>query len=97
VGRIRQHYGTGRSSKHAALFDGKDFDLVVAENGTIADRLADQRARDGRDIGDRYRSGIGFVLADMRNVCRRPSSRTNVTRESNTTVWRSTGSGVPRT
>lgn len=27
-------------------FDGEDFNLVVAENGAIADRLADQRARD---------------------------------------------------
>jgi hypothetical protein len=56
--------GGGRNSNHAALFDGKDFDLAVAENGTIADRLADQRTRDGRYIGDRSRSGIGFVLAD---------------------------------
>src|SRR5271155_2257281 len=30
--------------------------------GSHADCLADESARDGRDVGDRSRSGIGFVL-----------------------------------
>jgi hypothetical protein len=50
--------------EHRALFDGEDFDLVVAQHDAIADRPADQSARDGRHVGDRSRSGIGFVLSD---------------------------------
>jgi hypothetical protein len=49
---------------HPALFDGKDLDPVVAKEDVIAYRLADQGARDGRDIGDRSRSRIGFVFPD---------------------------------
>ena len=43
---------TPSASDHPALFDGKDLDPVVAKEDVIADRLADQSARDGRDIGD---------------------------------------------
>ena len=79
---------TPSASDHPALFDGEDLDPVVAKEDVIADHLADQSAHDGRDIGDRSRSGIA------RNVCHRPSSRANVTREPNATVSRSTGSGI---
>ena len=83
------------ASEHSALFDGKDLDLVVAKDDAIADRLADQSARDGRDVGDRSRSRIGFVLPDDPERLppavvageRRPS-------EPNATVSRSTGSGI---
>jgi len=37
--RIRTHYGTGSSSERPALFDGKDLDLVAAEDDAIADSL----------------------------------------------------------
>ena len=77
-----------------SLLDRKDFDLVVAEGDAIADRLADQSARDGRDVGDRSRSGIGFILPDDLECLAPPSSRANVAREPNATVWRSTGSGI---
>jgi hypothetical protein len=63
--RIRHEPGskaTPSARDHPALFDGEDLDPVVAKEDVIADRLADQSARDGRDIGDRSRSGIGFVL-----------------------------------
>ena len=39
----------GAVGQHPALFDGKDLDSVVAKEDVIADRLADQSARDGRD------------------------------------------------
>jgi hypothetical protein len=55
---------TPSASDHPALFDGKGLDPVVAKEHVIADRLADQSARDGGDIGDRSRSGIGFILPD---------------------------------
>jgi hypothetical protein len=67
AGRIRHGRGskaTLSASDYPALFDGKDLDPVVAKEDVIAYRLADQGARDGRDIGDRSRSRIGFVFPD---------------------------------
>jgi hypothetical protein len=58
--RIRENAGergarviaAGQRAARPALFDGKDLDLVVAKNDAIADRCANQSARDRRDVGD---------------------------------------------
>jgi hypothetical protein len=67
---------------------------VVAKEDVIADRNANQSARDGRDKEIDPARGLASSSPTIRNVCRRPSSRANVTRKPNATVSRSTGSGI---
>ena len=67
---------------------------MIAEDDAVAGRLADQSARDGRDVGDRSRSGIGFVLTDDTERLPPAVVAGEGCQEPNATVSRATGSGI---